>query len=104
MTRHADLTQYMADERDDSDAKLECYFEEYTGSLWHVYAGEMEIYNLLSDAVIQDLEREFNKHMRKEAQEHALDLAIDRYESRQLDAIMNRQQWQPAFDSLTVRA
>jgi hypothetical protein len=81
MTRHSDLTQYMADERDDSDAKLECYFEDYTGNLWHVYAGEMEIYNLLSDAVTQDLEREYGKHRRAEADAHNLDLAIARMEA-----------------------
>jgi hypothetical protein len=80
MTRHSDLTQYMADERDDSDAKLECYFDPNTTNLWHVYAGEMEIFNLLSDTVIESLEREYAKHVRKEAEQHNLDLAIARME------------------------
>lgn len=86
--KHADLTQYFADDRDDSDAKLECYFDDYTMSLWHVYVNEAEIYNLLSDAVIKSLEREYARHVRKEAREHNLDLAISRYESVQLDKAM----------------
>ena len=81
MTRHSDLTQYWADEMDDSDAKLECYFDPGTTNLWHVYAGEMEIFNLLSDTVIQALEREFAKYQRKEAEQHNLDLAIARMEA-----------------------
>lgn len=84
MTRHADLVKYQANDRDDSDAKLECYFDEGTTNLWHVYAGDMEIFNLLSDAVIQDLEREYAKHVRKEAADSNLDLAIAKMESATL--------------------
>lgn len=81
MTRHTDLDQYWANELDDSDAKLECYFDRDTTNLWHVYAGEMEIFNLLSDTVIQSLEREYAKHLRKEREDHNLDIAIERMES-----------------------
>jgi len=86
--KHTDLTQYFAEERDDSDAQLECYFDDYTMSLWHVYVNEAEIYNLLSEAVIASLEREYARHVRNEAREHNLDLAIARYESLQLDKAM----------------
>ena len=80
MTRHTDLDQFWAADRDDSDAKMECYFDRDTTNLWHVYVGEMEIFNLLSDTVIEALEREYAKHLRKEADEHNLDLAIARME------------------------
>lgn len=103
MTRHTDLCQFWAAERDDIDAKLECYFDGDTGNLWHVYVGEMEIFNILSDTVIQELEREYTKHVRKENEEMKLDAAIDRYESRMLDTFMNRSQWQPTLDSLRIR-
>jgi hypothetical protein len=80
MTRHTDLDQFWAADRDDSDAKMECYFDRDTTNLWHVYVGEMEIFNLLSNTVIEALEREYAKHLRKEADEHNLDLAIARME------------------------
>ena len=79
--KHTDLTQYFADDRDDSDAKLECYFDDYTMSLWHVYVNDSEIFNLLSDTVIQSLEREYALHVRKETDEHNLSLAIAQMES-----------------------
>ena len=88
MSRHDDLTMYMANMRDDSDAKLECYFDDYSNNLWHVYVNGAEIFNLLSDAVIQSLEQEYVKHRRSEADAHNLELAIDRYES-QRDAQMH---------------
>lgn len=74
--KHTDLTQYFADDRDDSDATLECYFDDYTMSLWHVYVNGAEIFNLLSDTVIQSIEREYAAYVRKEAAEHNLSLAI----------------------------
>jgi hypothetical protein len=86
--KHDDLTQYFADDRDDSDAKLECYFDDYTMNLWHVYVNGSEIFNLLSDTVIQSLEREYATYVRKEAKEHNLSLAISNYELRQLDSQM----------------
>ena len=86
--KHTDLTQYFADDRDDSDAKLECYFDDYTMSLWHVYVNDSEIFNLLSDTVIKALEREYEMHVRKERREHNLSFKIDRYESSLLDQIM----------------
>ena len=79
--KHTDLTQYFADDRDDSDAKLECYFDDYTMSLWHVYVNDSEIYNLLSDTVIKSLEREYELHVRKERREWNLSLAIARMEA-----------------------
>jgi hypothetical protein len=62
---HPDLTEYVADERDDIDAELICYFDDYTMSLWHVYVNGGEIFNLLSDTVIQSLEREYSAYVRK---------------------------------------
>ena len=86
--KHTDLTQYFADDRDDSDAKLECYFDDYTMSLWHVYVNDSEIFNLLSDTVIQSLEREYALHIKKERRKHNLCLAVNNWELRQLDRQM----------------
>lgn len=79
--KHIDLTQYFADDRDDSDAKLECYFDDYTMNLWHVYVNGAEIFNLLSDTTIKSLEREYAFYVRQDAASHNLDLAVARWES-----------------------
>jgi hypothetical protein len=79
--KHVDLIQYFADDRDDSDANLECYFDDYTMNLWHVYINGAEIFNLLSDATIQSLEREYAFYCKHQAAAHNLDLAIARHES-----------------------
>ena len=84
--KHDDLTQYFADDRDDSDAKLECYFDDYTMNLWHVYVNGSEIFNLLSDTVIKSLEREYEMHVRRENREHNLCIAVTNWELRQLGA------------------
>jgi hypothetical protein len=81
--KHTDLTQFFADDRDDSDANLECYFDDYTMNLWHVYVNGAEIFNLLSDATIQSLEREYAFHCKQERANQNLDLAIARYEANQ---------------------
>ena len=86
--KHDDLTQYYADDRDDSDAKLECYFDDYTMNLWHVYVNGSDIFNLLSDTVIESLEREYANYLLKEIKERSLSLAISEYESRELDRKM----------------
>jgi hypothetical protein len=104
MTRHTDLDLYIANQRDDTDATLECYFEPSTCNLWHVYVGDKEINLLLSDAVIQSLEREYEKHLHKEREEEAANAAIDRYESKMLDHVMNRTAWQPNFDAMRIRS
>jgi hypothetical protein len=104
MTRHTDLDLYIADKRDDTDATLECYFEPYTCNLWHVYVGDFEINLLLSDAVTQSLEREYAKHVRKERDDDAQSAAIDRYQSKMLDNVMNRLAWQPNFDAMRIRS
>jgi hypothetical protein len=75
---HPDLTHYTANVRDDSDAQLECYFDDYT--LWHVYVNGAEIYNLLSEDLILELEREYLHYDREQAAQHNLDLAIARSE------------------------
>ena len=85
--KHQDLTQYITDS-DDCDTPLECYFDDYTMSLWHVYVNGAEIYNLLSDTAIKALERDYEMHVRKERREHNLSFKIDRYESSLLDQIM----------------
>jgi len=79
--KHSDLTQYIANDRDDTDAALECYFYDYTGNLHHVYVGDKEIYNILSNNVIADLEEEYNRYCREAAREHNLYLKIARWES-----------------------
>ena len=85
--KHHDLTQYITKDVD-CTAPLECYFDDYTMSLWFVYVNDVEIVNLLSDTVIKALEREYEQHVIKERREHNLDLAISRYESQQLDRQM----------------
>ncbi len=80
---HPDLDRYVADESHDIDAELVCFFDQDTMNLWHVYVEGKEIFNLLSATVIEALEREYAKHIRKEAEQHNLDLAIARWESMQ---------------------
>jgi hypothetical protein len=84
MSRHDDLTMYTADARDDSDASLECYFEDYTSNLWHVYVNGAEIYNLLSDTVIESLEQEYRKHCRAERLQSEIDAAMDSEFAREM--------------------
>ena len=79
--KHTDLTQYFADNTYDTGAVLECYFDDYTMSLWFVYVNGAEIINVMSDTTIKALEREYAAFVRKEAREHNLDLAIARSES-----------------------
>ena len=56
---------------DDSSAKFVCHFEQYTGSLWNVYINNDDcIYNLLSDSVIEDFERQYAKR----SEEHTSEL------------------------------
>jgi hypothetical protein len=43
----------------DLTAKLDCYFCPVSGNLWHAFLGTTELYNVLSAAVIESLEREF---------------------------------------------
>jgi hypothetical protein len=64
-------------EHDDFGAKLECHFDEYTGSLWHVYYGGHDLYNLLSDAVIRDFERQFAIANKLQAYTREVELAMD---------------------------
>jgi len=45
---HIDLTE-----------KLDCYFCPLSGNLWHAYLNTTELYNVLSDTAIAQLEREF---------------------------------------------
>ncbi len=81
--QHPDLDRYVADDSHDSDAELVCFFDQDTMNLWHVYVEGKEIFNLLSAVVIEALEREYAKHVRKEAEQHNLDLAVARWESMQ---------------------
>ncbi len=73
---HTDLTHYTANKLDDSDATLECYFDDYTMSLWFVYVEGKEIVNLLSDTTIKALEREYELHCRKERNEWNVSMAL----------------------------
>lgn len=64
-------------EHHDSDATFECHFETYTGNLWHVYLGGVDLYNLLSPAVIQNFERQYDKLNKEDAMIRKLDMAWD---------------------------
>ena len=44
---------------DDLLEELDCYFCPATGNLWHAYLGQVDLYNVLSAAVIDSLEREY---------------------------------------------
>ena len=85
--KHTDLTQHIIND-DDCTAPLECYFDDYTMSLWFVYVNDVEIINFMSDTVIKSLERQYEQHVTKERREHNLDLAVNNYELRQLDRQM----------------
>ena len=87
VNHHPDLVRYQATGEFDSDAQMVCYFEECTTNLWFVYVEDKEIVNLLSDTVIEALEREFTKLLRAEVKEHNLCMAIDRWESNREGAI-----------------
>jgi hypothetical protein len=84
--------------------EIDCYFEAETGNLWHAYLGDHDIFEIIRDTTIQFLENKYRDHCDKVREQDSIDRAADRYESRQLDAVMNRHQWQPMLDSLTVRA
>ena len=51
--------EHLVIQHDDLTAPLDCYFCPVTGNLWHAYLGTTELYNVLSNAVIDSLEREF---------------------------------------------
>lgn len=53
-----DMT-HRAIEHHDMTVPLDCYFDPYDGSLWHVFLGTTELYNVLAKAVINELEEEF---------------------------------------------
>lgn len=74
---HPDLSEYVANERDDIDAELICYFDDYTMSLWYVYVNGGQIYNILSDTVIQSLEREYAMYLRKRREEDYIDSKLE---------------------------
>jgi hypothetical protein len=74
---HPDLSEYVANERDDIDAELICYFDDYTLSLWYVYVNGGQIYNILSDTVIQSLEREYAMYVRKRREEDYIDSKLE---------------------------
>jgi hypothetical protein len=46
-------------EHHDMAVPFDCYFCPVSGNLWHCYLGTTELYNVLSAAVIESLEREF---------------------------------------------
>jgi hypothetical protein len=84
-------------------ADIDCYFDPDTNNLWHAYVGDHDIFNIMRDSTIAFLEREFEKHCGQEREQSRTDAAIDRYESRMLDHVMNRLQWQPSLDALRIR-
>jgi hypothetical protein len=74
---HPDLTEYVANERDDIDAELICYFDDYTMSLWYVYVNGGQIFNILADSVIQSLELEYAMYIRKRREEDYIDMKLE---------------------------
>jgi hypothetical protein len=62
----------------DSSATLECHFNEYTGALWNVMIGDDCIYNLLSESVIQQFERNYLEILKRRDADFALDLALEK--------------------------
>ena len=75
--KHPDFEEYVAQERDDIDAELVCYFDPYTMSLWYVYVNEAQIYNILSDTVIQALEREYAMYVRNRRKQDYIDMKLE---------------------------
>lgn len=73
---HPDLSEYVA-QRDDIDAELVCYFDDYTMSLWYVYVNGGQIFNILADSVIQSLEREYAMYIRKRRDEDLIDMKLE---------------------------
>lgn len=71
---HPDLSEYVT-QRD--DAELICYFDDYTMSLWYVYVNGGQIFNILSDSVIQSLEREYAMYLRKRRDEDLIDMKLE---------------------------
>lgn len=100
---HSDLKN-LAIYEPDICAEIDCYFDAGTGNLWHAYVGDHDIFELIRDSVIAELETKYAKHCREQREQDSIDRAADRFESQQLDAVMNRHQWQPLLDKLTVRA
>jgi hypothetical protein len=78
--KHDDLVQYYATGQYDTDASLECYFHSYSGNLHAVYIGEHEVFNILSNNTIAELEEEYSRFCRMEREEAKLDAARDRYQ------------------------
>lgn len=62
----------------DSSATLKCHFNEYTGALWNVMIGDDCIYNLLSESVIQQFERNYLEILKRRDADFALDLALEK--------------------------
>jgi len=100
---HSDLDN-LAINDPDICADIDCYFEAETGNLWHAYLGDHDIFEIIRDTTIAWLERKYAEHCKKVREQDSIDRAADAYESRQLDAVMNRQEWQPKLDALTIRA
>ena len=51
--------EHLAIEYADLGSTVDCYFCPVTGNLWHVYLGTTELYNVLSSAVLEAIEREY---------------------------------------------
>jgi hypothetical protein len=89
---------------DDICQDIECYFDPVIGNIWFAYVNGCNVLDLLRDTVVAKLEREYANHLRQAREDDALDTAIDRYESRMLDHVMNRLDWQPKLDALRIRS
>lgn len=83
---------------------IDCYFEAETGNLWHAYVGDHDIFELMRDKAIEWLEKKYAAHCANQREQDSIDRGADAYESRMLDAVMSRSEWQPKLDALGVRA
>lgn len=84
-------------------AEIDCYFDADTGNLWHAYVGDHDIFEIIRDTTITWLEGKYRDHCDKVREQDSIDRAADRFESAQLDRVMNSHEWMPAFNALGVR-
>ena len=60
----------------DSDADLVCFIDPDRKELCFVYIGEKEVFNLLSESVCYDIEKEYRESVRLEKEQSAIDNSL----------------------------
>lgn len=71
-------------DHDDMPSPVYCYFDQDTYEVWHIFAGDVDIFGVVTEQFKRDLELEYKAHCKQENEEHALDLALTKYELNQL--------------------